>query len=448
MKKRICFALLSVFLGILSLTAQTTALVPYEGGYFVKNGNDWTEYRPADKTGKWSTYKQYNEDDTFFYLENKKCRLAIPKLAESKIFIKRDKKGQWEVVYNTIDVHHQCVYPDGLFYCYQDGRGREHNGYYVRCGNGEWKEYAPGKKRGVWAEFKQIGEEKDYFIVESTQNTVKIPKKPSLNFVITQPGNSHWRGGYTTMAIYDRSAAYRYNFNYEYYGTLTKKRGFKAANKGARISFDNKGNLQIAFDGKHYDYVYTDVELVEVDGNEGLYNKPKEAVLFNIDRDNKVWLYDGNAVIDCKAVGKKHCFVGYSGKDYRMVAELLKTGAFRTLAVAENKDEITERNLPEFVEEEKSEISAGVSTAEYFNSVAELIESATEKIEKSKDIHEATIRVDNFRELFKSLKFNQNLSSMVQQLSEEELVGLQNRFNTLACRMEIAVKRWGLELGL
>ena len=42
-----------------SLMAQTTALVPYVGGYFVKNGDEWTEYRPADKTGKWSTYKQY-----------------------------------------------------------------------------------------------------------------------------------------------------------------------------------------------------------------------------------------------------------------------------------------------------------------------------------------------------------------------------------------------------
>lgn len=449
MKKRFCFVLLLAVAGIVSLTAQTTALVPYEGGYFVKDGDDWTEYRPADKTGKWSTYEQYKEDDTFFYIENKKCRLAIPKLADSKIFIKRDKKGQWEVVYNTIDVHHQCVNPDGLFYCYQDGRGREHNGYYVRCVNGVWKEYAPGKKRGVWAEFKQIGEDKDYFIVESTQNVVKIPKRQELNFVITQPGNNHWRGGYTTKAIYDRSSAYRYNFNYEYCGMVNKiTRCSKAVDKGARISFDNKCNLQIAFGGKHYDYVYTDIELVEVDGTESLYNNSKEAILITVDKKNRIWLYNGNAVIDCKAVGKKQCFVGCSGKDYRMVVELLKTGTFRTMAVAENKEEKNERKQLEFIEAEKPEMSVDVSPAEYFNSVAEIIEHAAEKIKKSKDIDEATIRVDDFRKLFKSSNLNKNLSSMAQQLSEEEQTGFQNRLNTLARKMEIAVKRWGLELGL
>ena len=98
MKRRILLTLVLAIAGVVSLMAQTTALVTYEGGYFVKNGEEWTEYRPADKAGKWSTYEQYNEDDVFFYVKNKKCRLAIPKLYKDKIFIKRDKKGDWEVV--------------------------------------------------------------------------------------------------------------------------------------------------------------------------------------------------------------------------------------------------------------------------------------------------------------------------------------------------------------
>ena len=197
--------------------AQTTALVVYEGGYFVKDGKEWTEYRPTDKVEPWNEYILYKEDDKFFSLKSKRCNVSVPKISHDKIYVDRKKNGNWEVVYNTIDVHHQCVDKDGLFYCYQDGRGREHNGYYVRRDNGVWHEYAPGKKRGVWAEFKQTGEDKDYFIVESKHNIVKIPKKPSLNFVITQPGNSSWRGGYTTKAIYDRSAAYMYNFYFENY---------------------------------------------------------------------------------------------------------------------------------------------------------------------------------------------------------------------------------------
>ena len=59
MNKRFYLTLMLAFVGIVSLVAQTTALVPYEGGYFVKNGEKWSEYRPAHKTGLWSEYKQY-----------------------------------------------------------------------------------------------------------------------------------------------------------------------------------------------------------------------------------------------------------------------------------------------------------------------------------------------------------------------------------------------------
>ena len=87
MKKRIILFLGLIIAGMLPLLAQTTALVSYEGGYFVKNDNDWTEYRPADRAGKWSSYEQYKETDEFFYLKNKKCRIAIPKIKKNKIFL-------------------------------------------------------------------------------------------------------------------------------------------------------------------------------------------------------------------------------------------------------------------------------------------------------------------------------------------------------------------------
>lgn len=313
-----------------SLVAQTTALVSYVGGYFVKNGDEWTEYRPADKVGKWSTYKQYKENDTFFYVKNKKCNLAIPKLGKDMIFIDREKNGKWEQVYTTIDVHHQCTEPDGLFYCYNDGRGREHNGYFVRLDGGVWHEYAPGKKRGVWAEFKQTGEDKDYFIVESTENIVRIPKREGLNFIITKPGYDGWRGGYTTKAIYDRSAAYLYHFDFEYHGAAKRGNSFKLKKKGGRISLDNKCNLQIAFGGKHYDFVYQSIEIVEGQGGlSSLVSKGSECILITIDKDNRVMLYDGSARVESKRIGEKVLLVGASGKDYRAIMEQLRIGTFR-----------------------------------------------------------------------------------------------------------------------
>lgn len=330
MNKRLSFTLLLAIASFVSLVAQTTALVPYVGGYFVKNGDEWTEYRPADKVGKWSTYKQYKENDIFFYVKNKKCNLAIPKLGKDMIFIDREKNGKWEQVYTTIDVHHQCTEPDGLFYCYNDGRGREHNGYFVRLDGGVWHEYAPGKKRGVWAEFKQTGEDKDYFIVESTENIVRIPKREGLNFIITKPGYDGWRGGYTTKAIYDRSAAYLYHFDFEYHGAAKRGNNFKLNKKGGRISLDNKCNLQIAFGGKHYDFVYQSIEIVEGQGGlSSLVSKGSECILITIDKDNRVMLYDGSARVESKRIGEKVLLVGASGRDYRAIIEQLRIGTFR-----------------------------------------------------------------------------------------------------------------------
>ena len=65
--KKLFLTFVFLMTGLLALQAQkTTALVTYEGGYFVKNGDEWVEYRPAHKTGAWNRYEQFDEDDTFF----------------------------------------------------------------------------------------------------------------------------------------------------------------------------------------------------------------------------------------------------------------------------------------------------------------------------------------------------------------------------------------------
>lgn len=319
MKRRILLTLVLAVAGVVSLMAQTTALVTYEGGYFVKHGEEWTEYRPADKAGKWSTYEQYNEDDVFFYLENKKCRLAIPKLYKDKIFIKRNKKGDWEVVYNTLSVHLLCPDGDALFYSYRNHslKHSEYDGYFVRD-NMNWREFRPRLKSSVWAEFKQTSEDGRYFILESSNNIVYIPKTTGDDIVIKEKNNPNWTGGYAIQAVYDRSATYQYNFYYTKSGRI-KNSNYTLSDKSARISFDNRCNIQVAFDGKHYDLTYTDIQIAENDG--------KEAILITIDPKNRIWLYDGTARIECEKIGKKMLFVGAAG--YRKVLEQLKIGTFR-----------------------------------------------------------------------------------------------------------------------
>ena len=322
--KKLFLTLAFLLIGLFAIQAQTTALVTYEGGYFVKNGDEWTEYRPAHKTGAWSSYKQYGEDDTFYYVKNRKCFLAIPKLYKDKIFIDRDKgKKNWEVVYNTLSVHQRCTDSDGLFYSYRNHR-KEHSewdGYFVRD-NLTWREYRPRMKSGVWAEFKQTGEDEKYFILSSSHNTVQIPKTTDDDIIILQNDNKNWRGGYAIEAIYDRSAAYDYNFYFN-----NSEKGGKSAvpEKQCRISFDRNGSLQVVYNGKHYDLTYRSIEISTHYG--------KEALQITIDEKNKIYLLSSHrALVDCRKIGKKMYFItGDNARTFKEVYDLLISDSFEIL---------------------------------------------------------------------------------------------------------------------
>ncbi len=316
MRRRILLTLVLAIAGMVSLVAQTTALVTYEGGYFVKDGKEWTEYRPADKVEPWNEYKQYKEDDKFYYLKSKRCNVAVPKISRDKIFVDRKKNGNWEVVYNTLNVHLLCPEGDALYYTYRNHSMKhyEYDGYFVRD-NYNWREYRPRLKSGVWAEFKQTAEDRKYFTLESSNNIVYVPKTTDDDIVIKDKSNRNWTGGYAIQAVYDRSATYLYSFYY----TKSGLHKHELTDKSARISLDNKCNIQIAVDGKHYDLTYTGIEIAEVDG--------KEAILITIDKKNRIWLFDGTAHVECRKIGKKMLFVGAGS--YSKIMEQLKLGTFR-----------------------------------------------------------------------------------------------------------------------
>ncbi len=320
MKKRIYLTLTLTVVFTVSLMAQTTALVTYEGGYFVKNDKEWKEYR-SEKRGEHSSYKQYKENDTYFYIKNKKCKVAIPKLYHDKIMIDREKNGKWEVVYNTLSVHLRCPESNGLFYTYRNHAMKhgEYDGYFVRD-NLVWREYRPRMHSGVWCEYKQISEQPEFFNIESELGIVGIPKTTDNDIVIHDKRKPDWRGGYKIQAVYDRSATYMYNFYYPKYGK-DKKSGFKAQGENARISLDNNGNIQLAFGGKYHDLVYTAIELTTIDG--------KDVILITIDKKNKIYLFDGSARIECKKIATGTLFTGTDSKDYKAIRELLKLGTFR-----------------------------------------------------------------------------------------------------------------------
>lgn len=48
-----------------------TGLYSYDGGYFLRNGSHWEEYRPAERHEVWNEYEQVKTDGNFIYL---KCK--------------------------------------------------------------------------------------------------------------------------------------------------------------------------------------------------------------------------------------------------------------------------------------------------------------------------------------------------------------------------------------
>ena len=316
MKKSILLSLLLSF--ALTALAQTTALVAYEGGYFVKNGDKWTEYRPQDKAEAWNEYKQYKENDIFYFLDSKRCRVAIPKLACDKIFVDRKKNENWEVVYNTISVHPFCPNEKGIFYCYTT-TSIEYDGYFVRD-NGKWTEYRPNMKRGLWAEFDEVGDNNTHFILKSEHNTVLVPKTTNERFIITKNDNSSWRGGYTAAAIYDTSAQSGINYNFSYLKTFVAKRGnnYKQTKGNCSISFDTYGNIHIKYDNKNVSTVYNSIKLDRYDG--------ELAICISIDKKNRIWILNQDqCIIDCKKAGDKTMLLGSNNtKAYKELKDLLR----------------------------------------------------------------------------------------------------------------------------
>ena len=301
MKKSILLSLLLSF--AMTAFAQTTALVAYDGGYFVKNGEKWTEFRPQDKAEAWNEYEQYKENDIFYFLDSKRCRVAIPKLACDKIFVDRNKNENWEIVYNTISVHPFCPNEDGPFYCYTT-TSIEYDGYFVRD-NGRWREYRPNMKRGLWAEFDEVGENDTHFILKSKHNTVLVPKTTADRFIITKNDNSSWRGGYTAVAIYDKSVMTGYDYDLSYQKTFVAKRGdsYKQTKDNCSISFDNNGRIEITYGDKQVSTVYSSIKLERYEG--------ELAIHISIDKKNNIWiLSQDQCIIECKKVGNKTMLLG------------------------------------------------------------------------------------------------------------------------------------------
>lgn len=82
--KRNVFLLFFVLLAFASSSMAQTGLFTYNGGYFIKNGETWYEYRPGDKAGVWAEYTQYGEGENYYNIENHLNVVSVPKNSSGK----------------------------------------------------------------------------------------------------------------------------------------------------------------------------------------------------------------------------------------------------------------------------------------------------------------------------------------------------------------------------
>ena len=186
-------SLIFVFIVSLSLWAGETGLFTYEGGFFVKDGNHWTEYRPKDKPGIRATYDQCGEEEHYYKIKNTSQLLAIPKSSNNKFY--KSVNGEWRVVYTTRVIYSYFKDTSVKLFCFE-------NGYYVRDKK-KWRLYLPDKKQGLWTDFDQYDEDEKFFYLNNDFDKVCVPKRADLKCFLWNKNSKSWEANYSITEIYD-----------------------------------------------------------------------------------------------------------------------------------------------------------------------------------------------------------------------------------------------------
>lgn len=184
---------LIVLLSTLLVWGGETGLFTYEGGFFIKSGTTWKEYRPKDRPGVWATYTQYNEETNYYNISNSSHTLAIPK--ESKNDFYKRENGDWKVLYKTRIVYPSFMDSSTRLFCFKTG-------YYVRDGK-KWRLYLSEKPNAIWTSFDQYNEDDKFFYLKNEKDKVCVPKRADLSCFLWDKDKNDWSANWTITEIYD-----------------------------------------------------------------------------------------------------------------------------------------------------------------------------------------------------------------------------------------------------
>lgn len=175
--------------------SSNTMICIYDGGYFIRDGNKWYEYRPKQKPNDvWAYYDQYHEENGFFNIKSSACSVSVPKAANNNVFIAKNNK--WEVVYYTKQVFNYCPERGNKLFCHT-------RGFFFKTGD-QWREYLPGSKStGVWASYTETGHDDGFYYIKNNTNEVAVPRKAANKFFVRKTPSDAWSEVYTTTQVFD-----------------------------------------------------------------------------------------------------------------------------------------------------------------------------------------------------------------------------------------------------
>lgn len=277
---------LSVLLFLLSfglVSGQETGLFVYDGGYFIKNGNSWEEYRPDKNEGVWATYEQYGEEDNFYNLRNSMCYVSVPKSTVNAFYYAPPGEA-WKPIYTTKAIYEYMSDASRGIYCYQGG-------YFVRDGM-VWREYRPADKRGLWAEYDQNSADDNFFYISNESNKVAVPKSESeRNVYLSKDGE--WTPIYSMVGIYDSGKGFDYSMEFGLREIYDRDAG--AFNDTlalvSRVSLSLDGRGEVRYSETRIPFTFSSMDLYESSGNKdgtdylfsflfGFYSSPEGFVLY------------------------------------------------------------------------------------------------------------------------------------------------------------------------
>ena len=283
MTRSFCLSVLLFLLSFGLVSGQETGLFVYDGGYFVRNGNSWEEYRPDKNEGVWATYEQYGEEENFYNLRNSMCYVSVPKSTVNAFYYAPPGEA-WKPIYTTKAIYEYMPDASRGIYCYQGG-------YFVRDGL-VWREYRPADKRELWAEYDQINTDEHFFYISNETDKVAIPMEEDNKYIYLAKGDE-WKPIYSLVGIYDSGKGFDYSMGFGSCQIYDRDAGeFKdSIALVSRVSLSLDGRGEVRYSETRVPFTFSSMDLYESTSDKdsadylmaflfGYYSSPEGFVLY------------------------------------------------------------------------------------------------------------------------------------------------------------------------